>query len=381
MIKVIHLPTSVGGNPQGISKYLNKLGLKSQTWIYNQNYLNYPADKILSKSSNKFIIEFFKLFALKYMFKFDIIFFNWGSGLYRPYPFIYIQKKKIIRRIFFLIYSVYSNFLARIEVGLLKFLKKPIFIQYQGDDARQGDYCAKNFSTHFATRVSKDYYCNFSDNQKRKSIKFYSNFATKIYALNPDLLHVLPKSAEFLPYSNVDLTNWKPAYSQLEKRPLRIGHAPTNRLVKGTDLIINAVNLLKKKYDFEFILIEGLNNIKAKHEYKKIDIFIDQLFAGWYGGLAVEAMALGKPVISYIRKSDLIYIPKKMKNDLPILNANPRTIYSVLEKILNSSRKDIFLLGKKSRSYVLKWHNPEYIAKRIKKDMISALNQKSIKNV
>jgi hypothetical protein len=91
-------------------------------------------------------------------------------------------------------------------------------------------------------------------------------------------------------------------------------------------------------------------------------------------------MALGKPVISYIRKSDLIYIPKKMKNDLPILNANPRTIYSVLEKILNSSRKNIFLLGKKSRSYVLKWHNPEYIAKRIKKDMMSALNQKSIKN-
>mgnify|MGYP001255081543 CR=1 FL=1 len=47
IIKIIHLPSSVGGNPQGISKHLNKLGLKSQTWVYNQNYLNYPIDKIL----------------------------------------------------------------------------------------------------------------------------------------------------------------------------------------------------------------------------------------------------------------------------------------------------------------------------------------------
>ena len=86
----------------------------------------------------------------------------------------------------------------------------------------------------------------------------------------------------------------------MEKRPLRIGHAPTHRLVKGTDVIIRSINLLKKKYDFEFILIEGLKNIEAKNQYKKIDVLIDQLFHGWYGGLAVEAMALGKPVISYI---------------------------------------------------------------------------------
>jgi hypothetical protein len=377
IIKIIHLPSSVGGNPQGISKHLNKLGLKSQTWVYNQNYLNYPIDKILSKSNNKLIIEFYKLFALKYIFKFDVIFFNWGSGLYRPFPFIYIKKKQIIKRIFFSTYCFYSNFLSRIEIFIIKLFKKPIFIQYQGDDARQGDYCAKNFEIHFVSRVPKSYYNNFSDELKRKSIKFYSDVATKIYALNPDLLHVLPKSAEFLPYSNIDLEDWTPVYNQIENRPLRIGHAPTNRLVKGTDIIIKAVNMLKKKYDLNFILIEDLKNKEAKEKYKNIDIFIDQLFAGWYGGVAVEVMALGKPVISYIREKDLIYVPKKMRDQLPIINTSPKTVYSTLEKILNTPRNQILYLGKKSRTYVEKWHNPKKIAKRIKKDAVEALSRKS----
>ena len=375
-MRVIHLPTSVGGNPQGISKHLKMLGMKSETWTLTQNYLNYPCDKILSKNPNKFIIEFFKFFALRYIFKFNIIFFNFGSGLYRPYPFLFFKKNQFVKKLLFSIYSLYSNILAKLEVGMLILLKKPIFIQYQGDDARQGDYCKKNFSIHFAKRVSKHYYSSASDHLKRKSINFYSKYATKIYALNPDLLHILPKSAEFLPYSHVDLKEWKPFYNQKERRPLRIGHAPSNRLVKGTDLILEAINLLKKKYNFDFILIEGLQNNEAKLQYKKIDILIDQLFAGWYGGIAVEVMALGKPVISYIRKKDLIYIPKQMSRDLPIINANPKNIFIVLEKILNSSRDDICKLAIKSRSYVLKWHNPKFIAKRIKTDMLNALKIK-----
>ena len=63
-----------------------------------------------------------------------------------------------------------------------------------------------------------------------------------------------------------------------------------------------------------------------------------------------------------------------MKEDLPIISANPRTIHSVLEKIINSSRKDIVCLGKKSRLYVEKWHNPEFIVKRIKKDIYNAIS-------
>ena len=95
----------------------------------------------------------------------------------------------------------------------------------------------------------------------------------------------------------------------MEKRPLRIGHAPSDRKTKGTQLIIDALDSLNQSgYRFEFILIEGLSNEEARKKYETIDVLVDQLFAGWYGGLAVEAMALGKPVLVYLREEDFKFV-------------------------------------------------------------------------
>ncbi len=65
-------------------------------------------------------------------------------------------------------------------------------------------------------------------------------------------------------------------------------------------------------------MIENLTHEEALNEYSKIDVLVDQLLAGWYGGLAVEVMSLGKPVVAYIREEDLDFIPKKMKEDISL---------------------------------------------------------------
>jgi hypothetical protein len=377
-MKVIHLPTAVGGNPQGISKHLNQLGVNSQTWVFEQNYLKYPADKIIKDKNNSiFFGEIKRILSLSYIFNADIVFYNYGSGLFKPF---YVPNKKsssFLKYKILQFYGVYSGLMARLELNFIKIFNKPIFIQYQGDDARQGDFCINNFEITFADRVGKDYYTKKSDNAKRESIKFYCKNAEKIYSLNPDLLHILPDSAEFLPYSHISLSEWLPLFNQNENRPLRIGHAPSHRAVKGTELIIDAVEELKLAgYHFDFILIEGISSSEAKEIYKNIDVLVDQLFAGWYGGLAVEAMALGKPVIAYIRQEDLHFIPAQMRMDLPIFQAEPRTIHEVLENILKMPRTDLVKMAKKSRAYVEKWHNPITIAKRIKTDMEFALGKK-----
>ena len=41
-------------------------------------------------------------------------------------------------------------------------------------------------------------------------------------------------------------------------RPIRFGHAPSHRGVKGTDLIMEAFEKLGKENIFEFILIENM---------------------------------------------------------------------------------------------------------------------------
>jgi glycosyltransferase involved in cell wall biosynthesis len=263
--------------------------------------------------------------------------------------------------------------MSHVECYLIKKLGVRVFIQYQGDDARQGSYI-KRFPINIASRVGDDYYSEYTDEAKINRIKYYDAIASKIYALNPDLIHVLSSKAEFLPYSHISLMEWLPTYAGLSGGPLKIAHAPSHRGVKGTDLIINAVNQLKNEgFEFEFILIEGVGNAEAKILYQNVDVIVDQLFAGWYGGLAVEAMALGKPVIAYIREEDLKYIPLAMAEELPIVRAEPGSIYEIIKYILELSAENLNDISKKSRRYVERWHDPVNIAKRIKRDMEDAL--------
>jgi hypothetical protein len=72
-----------------------------------------------------------------------------------------------------------------------------------------------------------------------------------------------------------------------------IVHAPTHRAVKGTDVLLDAVAQLRAEgLRFELVLVEGVTRTEARRIYEEADLCVDQLFAGWYGGLAV-AWALG----------------------------------------------------------------------------------------
>ncbi len=365
--KFIHIPYNVGGNPNGLSTALRKIGHISDVWILENNYLNYPVDRILLKNNDCLLIkELKKIMALKYIFYYDVIFFNFGSGLFSH---VVIRDKKIkslYKKFAIFLYDTYSRLMSYLEVFLIKLFKKKLLIQFQGDDCRQGDYCLINYEISTATQVSNGYYNKKSDEAKRSSIKFYSKFCDIIYALNPDIMNVLPNNSQFLPYAHVDLNVWQPIYNQTHSGPLKIGHAPTNREFKGTNYIVNAVEKLKKEgYKIDLILIESISNKKAKEIYKKVDIMIDQLFAGWYGGLAVELMSLGKPVVAYIREKDLSYIPSEMQNDLPIINSNSEKIYETIKRLVSLPRYKIIEKGKDSRKFVEKWHNQELIANDI----------------
>src|SRR5262249_9205527 len=49
-------------------------------------------------------------------------------------------------------------------------------------------------------------------------------------------------------------------------------------------------------------IVEGLHHDEARRRYERADIVVDQLNAGWYGLFANEAMALGKPVVTFLHE-------------------------------------------------------------------------------
>jgi len=382
-IRVLHCPAMVGGNPQSLARAERELGLESWAVSFYQSSIGYKTDEVLWKEGDHPIICEAKRFWLLWraLRHFDIIHFNFGQSIlphrvdaneeikskfsswikqkYYKYP-------SWIKRV----YGFYSSLFELRDLSLLKKAGKGIVVTYQGDDARQGGYCLDNFEVSPATEVEPGYYSKESDIYKQNKIKRFASYADRIYALNPDLLNVLPASARFLPYANVDLREWMPSKKKVSNPRLPvILHAPSHEGIKGTKYVMDAISRLKaERIPLEFILVEGFSHIEALRLYQQADLLIDQMLCGWYGGLAVEFMALGKPVICYIREGDLKFIPEQMRNDLPIINVTPVTLYNVVKEWLTIRKSEFQETGRRSREYVEKWHDPLRIANQLKKE-------------
>ena len=87
----------------------------------------------------------------------------------------------------------------------------------------------------------------------------------------------------------------EPAPPGDRERPVVL-HAPSSRTRKGTEHVIAACEQL----DCELEIVEGLDHREAFERYRDADVVVDQLNAGWYGVFAIEAMALGKPVVTFL---------------------------------------------------------------------------------
>jgi glycosyltransferase involved in cell wall biosynthesis len=175
-------------------------------------------------------------------------------------------------------------------------------------------------------------------------------------------MHVLPAVTHFVPYAHLNPRAFAVAQPNLYSTPL-VMHAPTHRGIKGTKHVLEAVERLKADgVPFRFELIEGLSHAEALQRYRDADLLIDQLLLGWYGGLAVELMALGKPVICHLRESDLRFIPQGMRKALPIIRAHPGDLYEVLKVWLTNRKQELPEVGARCRAFVEHWHDPLPIA-------------------
>jgi hypothetical protein len=248
------------------------------------------------------------------------------------------------------------------DLPLLRRAGKTIAVTFQGDDARQGDVLRSRYAHSLADAQTHNYEGR-SDHLKRKVIAKFDRYADLIYYLNPDLARVLPSRARFLGYASVDPRSWHPVTVADRGLPTVVAHAPSDRLVKGTAIIIDAVERLRADgVTFDFRLVEGVSQQEARHVYEQVDVLVEQLHAGWYGAAAVELMALGKTVMSFIREEDLGAIPPEMSAELPIVRTTSATLATDLAEVLSEPWDVRARRGAVSRAYVERWHDPLRIA-------------------
>ena len=147
---------------------------------------------------------------------------------------------------------------------------------------------------------------------------------------------------------------------------VKILHAPNHTSIKGSEFIEQAIHQLQNEgYLIQYCCIQKRPNEEVLVALQEADIVVDQLILGWHGMFALEAMAFGKPVITHIRP-DLLKAYEEMgcleKNELPLIDATPTTIYTVLKDLLDNPQT-WKTIGKKSRAYVEKYHSIEVVGK------------------
>jgi glycosyltransferase involved in cell wall biosynthesis len=157
----------------------------------------------------------------------------------------------------------------------------------------------------------------------------------------------------------LDLRDYTPVPSEDRRRPVVL-HAPSSRSRKGTEHVIAACEGLYVDLD----IVEGLRHDEARRHYERADIVVDQLNAGWYGVFALEAMALGKAVLGYLREEAVRETERALGVEVPIVPVTKETLRERIAELAASAdaRRRI---GAASRTYVEDVHDADKGADRL----------------
>jgi glycosyltransferase involved in cell wall biosynthesis len=164
--------------------------------------------------------------------------------------------------------------------------------------------------------------------------------------------------AEVIP-PGIDLRGIEAAPPSERERPVVL-HAPSSRRRKGTEAVVAACAELP----VELEIVEGLDHREAFERYGNADIVVDQLNAGWYGVFAIEAMALGKPVVTFLHDEAVRRTQEAFGVDVPIVSATTETLREQLRPLVENA-DERRRIGAASRAYVERVHDADVIADRL----------------
>lgn len=342
-LRILHAPIVAANQQAELSRALNRLpGVESHYMIFGdaqekrvvssgidfdltikkQNYFNYL---VRALKQLKFFIK-----AAKY---YDVFHFHSNRSILYP---------------------------TTLDIAILRKMGKKIVMSYWGCDSRR-----RSIGLKFAHNICK--VCPKTDCHeafKERKIAYFAKMA------DLQIIHA-PESFDYVPGATlvpilIDTNKWRPLKSKKNSNSdiIKIMHSVWNLSVrgdtKGTVEVKKAVETLQKEgYKVDFLFFDQKSNKEMPKLYAQADIVVEQLRIGWHGATALEAMACGKPVITYLRPDLIKYMP-----DIPIVSANPRTITDVLRKLVKD-KKLREELGKKGRVYAVKHHDSQKIAQQM----------------
>lgn len=327
-MKVLHLPYGIGIST--LSRALRRQGLDADSCSLRNHHYAYLADICIhvDKHPKHKAKQMQNIFFEQALNRYDIFHFHFGETFFKD----------------------------KSDLKLIAEQGKKMIMYHRGSEARMLSI-AKSFNNPYV-RVKR----TWPENRIRTNLTLLSSFIEHAVVPDQELLpYVKPyyKHVHVVPYA-IDCEQYTPRYPAPASEPL-IVHAPSRQDLKGTQYVLDAIDRLKNDgVRFAFKLIECMPHEEALQSYRDAAIVIDQLLIGSYANLSMEAMAMGKPVICYIRED----LRRTFPPELPIVSANPDTIYDVLHKLLLHPEQWA-VLGEQGRRYVEQYHSMDKAAQAL----------------
>jgi hypothetical protein len=189
-----------------------------------------------------------------------------------------------------------------------------------------------------------------------------------------DLWAIAPDRTEWLPapYDLDDLARYR-AFGDPEA--FVIAHAPTNRTIKGTAVLIEAVEHLRRDgVPVVLDIIERVDNAECLARKGRADVYVDQLLLG-YGCNAIEAWGMGLPVVAGVDPAGAwrairqnvppttLDIMRDTFGELPFLEATESTLYSALASLVDPGVRAAF--GAIGRRHAERFHAADRVVARL----------------
>ncbi|MGE0500682.1 MAG: glycosyltransferase [Rhizobiaceae bacterium] len=171
-------------------------------------------------------------------------------------------------------------------------------------------------------------FCVCDDEGGSRMLRTIGDYATRMvgFGLSVDLL----PDPHVMNYLVVDPDELVPGRYKAPGESLKVGHFPNHGYFKGTQFLEDAISELQAEgVAIELIRLSNLPRKDILDSMRRMDLVVDQLISGAFGLTAVEAMALGRPVIAHLRPGVRVSAPL----ECPIIRATPDTIKDVLRSI------------------------------------------------
>lgn len=337
-LKVLHGVTGAAGQPGGLAKALSNLpGIEARSLQISRAKFNYVSDYFFPVDTIQpaDMAEVFKSVAGS----FDIFHFH-----FRPFFFSPTQ----------------ANFPIGYDIMALKAMNKRVCVHFRGSEVRLRSRFLELNPYAYDTETDADVGSAFSEAAQIEYIRRMSALADRVFVVDPELQTYVPDAT--IVERAIDVDEWSYVGVHDRDRPL-IVHAPSRRGTKGTNKIVEILEMLQAQgLEFDYQLVEGLSNQEARKVYERADIVIDQMRIGWYGVLSVEAMALGKAVVCYIRRD----LEHHLGDEPPLTISNLERLAEDLTRLISDKayRTD---LGRRARIYCEQLHSAQAVAAKLAK--------------